>query len=329
MASGEPPEYGVLSDTAAMAFHMGQHRLAATKYIESFNATPTKWSRYRFHIFHGFVSILTEKHFDPDPTDFEFLERVMKDKLEPKLYRCQAAFSLGLLRWDKRQREEAAECYRDAIGMGEKAPAKERRKLIKTNSEDDTKIVERSVGDVIDGILEQARDNLLRLESERVHHTPLPCQMRSDGTPMPETRRRRTVAYGPLPTDLNPDQMGHLLAVGGLKCDHCGKTRDELGVAHLQSCSRCKKAYYCSADCQRKQWREGGHKQHCRLPGQIMPGDYVLLNGLQARPELNGIVVQAVRAVPEQPGRWETRIPGGERSVSIAQEKMEQLRPLK
>ena len=98
-------------------------------------------------------------------------------------------------------------------------------------------------------------------------------------------------------------------------------------MTHLHACSRCRKAYYCGAECQRKQWK-GGHRRHCRKPGQIEPGDYVRLNGLQARPEMNGMVVQVIREAA-QPGRWETRIPGGDRSVSIAQEKMEQLRPLK
>ena len=40
-------------------------------------------------------------------------------------------------------------------------------------------------------------------------------------------------------------------------CDECGER-----VA-LHKCSRCKRARYCSAECQREAWR-GGHKAVCQ-----------------------------------------------------------------
>ncbi|CAJ1953013.1 unnamed protein product [Cylindrotheca closterium] len=30
------------------------------------------------------------------------------------------------------------------------------------------------------------------------------------------------------------------------------------------SCSKCTITYYCGRDCQRKDWKEGGHKQECK-----------------------------------------------------------------
>ena len=33
-------------------------------------------------------------------------------------------------------------------------------------------------------------------------------------------------------------------------------------------CSRCKITYYCSVKCQKRHWKQGGHKQHCMTPEQ-------------------------------------------------------------
>ena len=42
-------------------------------------------------------------------------------------------------------------------------------------------------------------------------------------------------------------------------CKNCGEKEKE-----LLKCSRCKKVYYCGADCQRKNWPS--HKLICSKP---------------------------------------------------------------
>ena len=42
-------------------------------------------------------------------------------------------------------------------------------------------------------------------------------------------------------------------------CGVCCK----MGKGYKQ-CSRCTCVYYCSVDCQRKHWKEGGHKDECK-----------------------------------------------------------------
>ena len=42
-------------------------------------------------------------------------------------------------------------------------------------------------------------------------------------------------------------------------CRVCGKK----GEGYKQ-CSRCTCVYYCSVDCQRKDWKENGHKEECK-----------------------------------------------------------------
>ncbi|CAI6304560.1 unnamed protein product [Periconia digitata] len=43
-------------------------------------------------------------------------------------------------------------------------------------------------------------------------------------------------------------------------CSHCNKTRTESEPAY-QRCSRCKQSFYCSAACQRSDWKQ--HKKRC------------------------------------------------------------------
>ena len=54
-------------------------------------------------------------------------------------------------------------------------------------------------------------------------------------------------------------------------CWNCGKTAAQAAAAGLAMgakggllrCSRCKRAVYCSADCQKFHWKSGGHKGMC------------------------------------------------------------------
>ncbi len=42
-------------------------------------------------------------------------------------------------------------------------------------------------------------------------------------------------------------------------CRVCGKRGEG-----YKCCSKCTCVYYCSVDCQRKDWKENGHKEECR-----------------------------------------------------------------
>ena len=43
------------------------------------------------------------------------------------------------------------------------------------------------------------------------------------------------------------------------KCEECGKPA-------LQRCSKCKHSWYCSRDCQLRQWKK--HKKLCAIMGE-------------------------------------------------------------
>ena len=57
------------------------------------------------------------------------------------------------------------------------------------------------------------------------------------------------------------DALGVTLVVAPAVCGLCGE-----GGAPLKRCSGCDHAYYCSASCQRSDWRD--HKQICRNTGK-------------------------------------------------------------
>lgn len=82
--------------------------------------------------------------------------------------------------------------------------------------------------------------------------------------------------------------MCKLLDVGGVCCDYC-KRKD----IKLSRCSNCNRGFYCSKECQAKQWREKCHKKYCRKAGQFEPGDLVMTTGLEAE-ALNGCIVEIV-----------------------------------
>ena len=55
------------------------------------------------------------------------------------------------------------------------------------------------------------------------------------------------------------DKAIKMFSALSLLCGVCGKE----GKVYKQ-CSRCTCVYYCSVDCQRKHWKEGGHKDECK-----------------------------------------------------------------
>ena len=48
------------------------------------------------------------------------------------------------------------------------------------------------------------------------------------------------------------------------KCNYCGKVKGSNSGLKLYTCSRCKRANYCSLECQKKDWKK--HKQTCTRP---------------------------------------------------------------
>eukprot|EP00966_Prymnesium_polylepis_P104572 2422422-Prymnesium_polylepis.1 len=172
--------------------------------------------------------------------------------------------TMGLARWDAHDREGAARRYRKAIQCASAASAQERSMRAYASGRDG--VVTKTVGELLDCTAEEARANLSVLENP-VNRMAIEPTFRFDGSEVPQEVRRTAVHAE---TEREALEMMERLRVGGDLCDACGQPAEE-GV-RLLKCNRCKMAFYCSAECQKAQWKKG-HKAACRAPGQLEPGD--------------------------------------------------------
>lgn len=85
-----------------------------------------------------------------------------------------------------------------------------------------------------------------------------------------------------------------------------GFARKELKVTSLRCCRRFPMAYYCSKECQTKQWHTG-HKNACRKNGQLEKGDLMVIKGLVEKPEMNNIFVTVVDPIKDS-NRWKVQV---------------------
>ena len=327
----------LLSD-AGHAAARGEWRLCADKYLASTRAAPPDWP-HRWYAFSGYGSLVaSEKRFEPtDKANLKVLRKFSDAEAEPALFRTAAAFWYGLMKWDAHERESAARSYRRSIEMGARATADERARPFFHSERDPAggpPIKLKLAGELIDYYVRSSRENLHALESPHGWTgPPIEERTRADGTVVPNDVRVR-----PVPPS---EDLAERLLVGGTSCDHCQRTAAEAGLERLLLCNRCKMAYYCSARCQRAQWG-AGHRESCRAPGQVEVGDVMLLSGLQARPELNELLVRVLGPVAEREGRWRVKLitpprPGSHgpgpnapalgASLSIATEKLNRIRP--
>ncbi len=105
---------------------------------------------------------------------------------------------------------------------------------------------------------------------------------------------------------VSPNEREHYLELSrrpvATICDCCGAEATE-GVKKLQRCSTCRRKAYCSAACQLKDWKEGGHKRSCRPRKDLRADDVVVVQGFESHSELNGQLMVVVRPANEK-GRW-------------------------
>ncbi len=87
-------------------------------------------------------------------------------------------------------------------------------------------------------------------------------------------------------------------------CSCCGaEAAENGGKKKLQVCSKCHRKAYCSATCQRQDWKDGGHKLSCRPRDNFRKDDVVVAQGIEDEPELNGqLMVVVGPAIAE--GHW-------------------------
>ncbi|GKZ00221.1 hypothetical protein MPSEU_000975000 [Mayamaea pseudoterrestris] len=317
--------YQVLYDSAVISFHLREFRKAADLYWEAFNKFPSKWTEHRYQCFTGYSSILAEKYFKHTATDLENIRSVLDNEEELAFFRVDAGLTLGILRHRDHDDEDAADVYRQAIGIAKAASKQElkRRTLNELNQNV-------TVRELIGGLQEQLTKNLKSIERQGVRFIPegfifgsAPPIPRSDGSCL--ENKIRTMR---MPQDLALARRAS--EVGGRACDYegCRKTLAELGVDRLNACAKCKMAYYCSRECQTAAWKQG-HKSACRAPEQRVVGDYMKVDGLEGRKEFNFQLVRLVEQLEN--GRWKVEfcVPKEASVISVASDKLVHIRPAK
>ena len=295
--------YGRHNMAAIMAYHRGAHREAADEYLKAVLAAPDAWMPQdgiatRFHTFQGYLSILRENYFLPSKEELKLLENEFVDnEKEPVCFRVEAAFTVALMQYDKGHREDTAYLYRKALAIAETVTPGELEHLSPGTDIDPVTGQPKlntalSIKILLQQTVDQIKSNLRILECAGalpINHPIETIHKRSDGTSYPKKIRNSFAAGDPRKST----EYIRRSAVGGSQCDACGKTLQELQRETLQQCSRCQMAYYCGEDCQKDAWRNG-HKQACRKRGEIKLDDIMRLDGLQSKPELNGIFVKVV-----------------------------------
>ncbi|KLO16503.1 hypothetical protein SCHPADRAFT_995078 [Schizopora paradoxa] len=87
--------------------------------------------------------------------------------------------------------------------------------------------------------------------------------------------------------------------LGIIRCANCGKMDAK---QNLQKCGGCKNVFYCSKDCQRTHWKQGGHRLTCKDTPEEMRGydrrdqryrDFV--TRFEVRRHMKGLRQQAVK----------------------------------
>ncbi|KAL7532274.1 hypothetical protein ACHAWF_004068 [Thalassiosira exigua] len=301
----------------------GNHRESANEYWKAFRAFSSPTHQARFHVFHGCTSILREEYFSATDEDFDNMNKVLNDKHEPRLFRVEAGFTLGLLHYSRGERTKCSDAYYESLRISEKPPTSKQEKMDNKKVQFNTEI--KAMKELMKTIVADVQNNYNQLNASTKSADGIGPELISDGTIKMPAHIGHGMPIGRGGTKLTKDQLNNLIDVGGTQCDCC-KRKD----LKLEKCTRCNMAYYCSKECQRMQWKVNGHKQFCRQEGQFELGDLVQIARLKNKPDLNGIIVRVAGSDPKKEGRYAVRMEGateGDPTFSVAGTNVNRLRP--
>jgi len=104
---------------AALEFwNQGKHRESATNYWLAFRGIPNPTHEARYHIFHGYTTTLRGDYFEATDDDVKNMEQIFRDKHEPRLFRLEAGYTLGVISYSRSERLKCQDFYHRAITIG-------------------------------------------------------------------------------------------------------------------------------------------------------------------------------------------------------------------
>jgi len=335
-----PPD--VLPHYIAAVGHVqsGRFRESADAYLLAFLTPSCANTDSWWNVWRGFTSIIGENHFLASEAHLRVLKRVARDESYPIALRAEAQCTRGLARYGAGNREEAARDYTATLAIVSRATPAERAARVwdlGVQPNGQMGVVQKVVGEVLDQLAVDARNNLDRMRGVCIDSdedpSPGPMAAAARGTDFVVLGSRNTMrqhggGIGSIGNRADneaalADAMSRL-AVGGNTCDRCDQSAPE--GALLKRCSRCQLAFYCSRECAKQAWK-AGHKTSCRAAGQFEIGDKVQIQGLVSWPEQNGEIVEVRGTAPGGTGRIAAAMIGGEVVVSLDPKNLRRLRP--
>lgn len=275
--------------------------------------------RDRFFAWQRRCRILRDRYYKASRSDRAGLRRVADNTSEPNVFRVVAAYTLAVLAWDVGKWDKAAAWHRVGLVWVRQMPSDERSRSCTCEGANLDTCETSTVGQVANALRTSMLQHLRQLEDSNVSEPLDPCNWtRLDGSAIPRTVRLRR----PGSSGMAPDELRRRTGVGGVRCDSCdGVGRHDF----LLCCQGCGRAYYCSRTCQKRQWKLG-HKEHCRGPHTFARGDVLRLEGIVAKPELNGQLVRAKNPIRNQP-RWGVEKLSDGNTISVAIQNLRHIRP--
>jgi hypothetical protein len=252
-----------------------------------------------------YCMLLMDQLFEATHEDRANLRRIMVDNGEPKFFRAVAAETFAMLQWLQKKREKAAGLLREGIFYCESSGegADQDATLLICPDRSGRKL------SVLEGRLTVNDEELAIIIWGR--------RASQDAT----TPRR--INFTPRCKNVPPHLLDRTF-VGGRACDACGTPREELGIPNIPCCTRCRRVFYCSRECQTR--HRPRHTPHCRRKRDFRRDDILKLDHLTSKPELNG---ELVRAISPQEGedRWGVRVLSSGRRISVSRQNLEFIRP--
>jgi len=245
-------------------------------FVKSSSQEANKWDSKRLYLLHSYIATI-KAALERDgrnallfvtKEDKQFLKRISQSLTELSLYRALATDLWGTIALSNLEYDEQAQSARSVIKICDEASEMEKQRLILHT--------ESTYGSLIDET-RKANDGQLAFMRN------IFCMV---------TSHTKCTQEG-----AQPEQPS---VIGGDKCKMCSTTYEDLGVAMLDCCQRCQLTYYCSRDCQRKDWKD--HKKVCRKPGEFQVGDKALLaDPNHDGPGKFGDMVRILASAPDDP----------------------------
>ncbi|KAJ3317045.1 hypothetical protein HDU76_001373 [Blyttiomyces sp. JEL0837] len=289
----------------------GEFRQAANLYMAAFKESDPKLWRMRFRVLGCYIGLLVNHSTLRDENDLEYLKQVEKNVDEPWHFRLCAGTGSAYIFNSRSEHKKAAKRLIRAVRLGLEALLEGNASSEYLNSSIMTAI-DRGAGPkteqvkaVIGGLLNSASNRLFDMQgktADMIVKNDEWNKLDSSFLTMSTSPSDRNIATKILGSPFLPS----------LTCAGCGMQRflkidgtiTENKNVTLKRCSKCQRLAYCSKECQRSHWFDGGHKAVCREIGTFREGDYVEVCGLVNRGDLNGAIAEVDRVVEKDDGTF-------------------------